>query len=340
MAASSDVRLEVDDPPRHLAVPGDRRDLVSAVEQPGRQRHQVLRAGFARPGRGSVPTEPDAVEIAVIDQGVGHPGPGPGAHLRALLPGRPGPVPADRGHRAGPVDRPPRGRQPLGVGAGGVPGGGGVDVHPAPAGPRLAAGPAGPPESSSGERPPEEATVPEPLTVLVIEDEESFIEALVVGLKREGFLVTVARDGIEGLAMFDRVRPDLVLLDIWLPHKSGIDVCRELRTRTRVPIIMVTAKSSEIDTVVGLEVGADDYVTKPYRLAGAGRPHARRAAALAGRRRRGGGRRGARGRRAPPRPGAPRGAPPRRSGAAAAEGVRAARAVDGQRRAGARPARR
>ncbi len=106
----------------------------------------------------------------------------------------------------------------------------------------------------------------EPPSVLVIEDEESFIEALVVGLKREGFLVTVARDGIEGLAMFDRVRPDLVLLDIWLPLKSGIDVCRELRLRTRVPIIMVTAKSSEIDTVVGLEVGADDYVTKPYRL--------------------------------------------------------------------------
>jgi two-component system response regulator RegX3 len=108
--------------------------------------------------------------------------------------------------------------------------------------------------------------VPEPLSVLVIEDEESFIEALVVGLRREGFLVTVARDGIEGLEMFDRVRPDLVLLDIWLPHKSGIDVCRELRGRTTVPIIMVTAKSSEIDTVVGLEVGADDYVTKPYRL--------------------------------------------------------------------------
>ncbi len=108
--------------------------------------------------------------------------------------------------------------------------------------------------------------MPDPPSVLVIEDEESFIEALVVGLKREGFLVTVARDGIEGLAMFDRVRPDLVLLDIWLPHKSGIDVCRELRLRTRVPIIMVTAKSGEIDTVVGLEVGADDYVTKPYRL--------------------------------------------------------------------------
>jgi len=106
----------------------------------------------------------------------------------------------------------------------------------------------------------------ESLSVLVVEDEESFIEALVVGLKREGFLVTVARDGIEGLALFDKVRPDLILLDLWLPKKSGIDVCREIRLRSRVPIIMVTAKSSEIDTVVGLEVGADDYVTKPFRL--------------------------------------------------------------------------
>jgi two-component system, OmpR family, response regulator RegX3 len=106
----------------------------------------------------------------------------------------------------------------------------------------------------------------EPLTVLVVEDEESFVEALVVGLKREGFLVKVATDGAEALEMFDHVRPDLVLLDVWLPRMSGIDVCREIRTRSRVPIIMVTAKSSEIDTVVGLEVGADDYVTKPYRL--------------------------------------------------------------------------
>jgi two-component system, OmpR family, response regulator RegX3 len=106
----------------------------------------------------------------------------------------------------------------------------------------------------------------DPPTVLVVEDEESFVEALVVGLKREGFLVKVARDGVEGVSMFDQVRPDLVLLDVWLPRMSGIDVCRELRTRSRVPIIMVTAKSSEIDTVVGLEVGADDYVTKPYRL--------------------------------------------------------------------------
>ena len=103
-------------------------------------------------------------------------------------------------------------------------------------------------------------------TVLVVEDEESFVDALVVGLKREGFLVKVARDGSQAVDMFDAVRPDVVLLDIMLPKMSGIDVCREIRSRSRVPIIMVTAKGEEIDTVVGLEVGADDYVTKPYRL--------------------------------------------------------------------------
>jgi len=103
-------------------------------------------------------------------------------------------------------------------------------------------------------------------TVLVVEDEESFIEALQVGLKREGFRVEVARDGMQALDLFDLVRPDLVLLDVMLPKVSGIDVCRQLRKRSQVPIIMVTAKAAEIDTVVGLEVGADDYITKPYRL--------------------------------------------------------------------------
>lgn len=103
-------------------------------------------------------------------------------------------------------------------------------------------------------------------TVLVVEDEESFIEALSLGLSREGFRVQVARDGADAIELFDAVRPDVVLLDVMLPRISGIDVCRELRKRSRVPIIMVTAKGSEIDTVVGLEVGADDYVTKPYRI--------------------------------------------------------------------------
>jgi two-component system response regulator RegX3 len=102
--------------------------------------------------------------------------------------------------------------------------------------------------------------------VLLVEDEESYVEALQVGLKREGFRVEVARDGFEALDRFDIVRPDIVLLDVMLPRISGIDVCRQLRKRSQVPIIMVTAKSAEIDTVVGLEVGADDYVTKPYRI--------------------------------------------------------------------------
>ena len=103
-------------------------------------------------------------------------------------------------------------------------------------------------------------------TLLLVEDEESFIDALTVGLTREGFKVVVARDGVEALACFDEVCPDLVLLDVMLPKMSGLDVCRALRKKSNVPIIMVTARAGEIDTVVALEVGADDYVTKPYRL--------------------------------------------------------------------------
>jgi two-component system, OmpR family, response regulator RegX3 len=109
--------------------------------------------------------------------------------------------------------------------------------------------------------------VAEQLTVLLVEDEPSFVEALVVGLKREGFHVDVAYDGAEALEKFNTVHPDLVLLDIMLPKVPGIDVCRTIRAAgSRTPIIMVTAKTSELDTVVGLEVGADDYVSKPYRL--------------------------------------------------------------------------
>jgi two-component system response regulator RegX3 len=103
-------------------------------------------------------------------------------------------------------------------------------------------------------------------TVLVVEDEVSYVEALTVGLSREGFIVEVAVDGAEALLKFEDLQPDLVLLDVMLPKMSGIDVCRLLRKRSQVPIIMVTAKSAEIDTVVGLEVGADDYVSKPYRM--------------------------------------------------------------------------
>jgi two-component system response regulator RegX3 len=105
-----------------------------------------------------------------------------------------------------------------------------------------------------------------PIKVLIVEDEESFLEALRIGLAREGFAIDVARDGSEALARFDAGAPDIVLLDVMLPRISGLDVCREIRSKSDVPIIMVTAKGEEIDAVVGLEVGADDYVTKPYRF--------------------------------------------------------------------------
>ena len=104
------------------------------------------------------------------------------------------------------------------------------------------------------------------VSVLVVEDEPSFAEALTLGLGREGFAVTVASDGADALRRFDEIDPDIVLLDVMLPTISGIDVCREIRTKSKVPIIMVSAKGEELDTVVGLEVGADDYVSKPYRL--------------------------------------------------------------------------
>jgi two-component system, OmpR family, response regulator RegX3 len=106
----------------------------------------------------------------------------------------------------------------------------------------------------------------DPPLILVVDDEQSYRDALTVALQREGFLVETAADGPEAIERFDATRPALVLLDVMLPKISGIDVCRELRSRSRVPIIMVTARNAEIDAVVGLEVGADDYVTKPFRL--------------------------------------------------------------------------
>jgi len=106
----------------------------------------------------------------------------------------------------------------------------------------------------------------DPPLILVVDDEQSYRDALSIALQREGFLVETAADGPEALARFDATKPALVLLDVMLPKISGVDVCRDLRARSRVPIIMVTARNSEIDAVVGLEVGADDYVTKPFRL--------------------------------------------------------------------------
>ncbi|HEY9388519.1 MAG TPA: response regulator transcription factor [Mycobacteriales bacterium] len=100
--------------------------------------------------------------------------------------------------------------------------------------------------------------------VLVVEDEESFSEALSYMLRREGFEVVVAATGPDALSEFDRSGADLVLLDLMLPGLPGTEVCRQLRHRSGVPVIMLTARDSEIDKVVGLELGADDYVTKPF----------------------------------------------------------------------------
>ena len=100
--------------------------------------------------------------------------------------------------------------------------------------------------------------------ILIVEDEPSLSEPLSFLLRREGYETEIAADGREALAAFDREGADLVLLDLMLPGLPGTEVCRELRTRSSVPIIMLTAKDSEVDIVVGLELGADDYVTKPY----------------------------------------------------------------------------
>jgi len=100
--------------------------------------------------------------------------------------------------------------------------------------------------------------------VLIIEDEETYRDALGYMLRREGFDVGEAEDGAAGLALFERAGADIVLLDLMMPGMPGTEVCRQLRARSTVPIIMVTARDAEIDKVVGLEIGADDYVTKPF----------------------------------------------------------------------------
>jgi len=103
-------------------------------------------------------------------------------------------------------------------------------------------------------------------TILVVDDEPTVRETLAENLQREGYRVVTASDGREALARFRGERPDLVILDVMLPELSGVEVCRIIRAESAVPILMLTAKDAEIDTVVGLEVGADDYVTKPFSL--------------------------------------------------------------------------
>jgi two-component system response regulator RegX3 len=109
-------------------------------------------------------------------------------------------------------------------------------------------------------------SVDESIRVLVVEDEESYRQALASGLGREGFVVEVAGDGAEALRLFADHPPDIVLLDMLLPGMHGIEVCRRMRSLAPVPIVMVSAVDSELDVVLGLELGAAGYVTKPFRL--------------------------------------------------------------------------
>jgi DNA-binding response OmpR family regulator len=101
-------------------------------------------------------------------------------------------------------------------------------------------------------------------TILVVDDESSIVQLVRLYLETEGFAVAVAADGEAALAQFERVGPDLVVLDLMLPRRDGFEVCRELRRRSDVPILMLTARAEDVDAIVGLELGADDYVTKPF----------------------------------------------------------------------------
>ena len=101
-------------------------------------------------------------------------------------------------------------------------------------------------------------------TILVVDDERNIVELVRLYLEKEGFAVQAASDGEQALVQFERVAPDLVVLDLMLPRMDGFEVCRELRRRSDVPILMLTARSEDVDAIVGLELGADDYVTKPF----------------------------------------------------------------------------
>jgi two-component system OmpR family response regulator len=103
-------------------------------------------------------------------------------------------------------------------------------------------------------------------TILIIEDDRNLIDVLSYNLTREGYRVVSAIDGVQGLEMARKNKPDLIILDIMLPKMSGLEVCRILRKETTVPILMLTAKSEEIDKIIGLEIGADDYLTKPFSM--------------------------------------------------------------------------
>ena len=250
-----------------VSVSGDESSLVMALRNllTNAVAYSPPRTKVAVSSR-AVAAEPDGlVEISVTDQGIGIPERRAVPHLRAVLPRRPGPVAGDRRHRPRSVHRQARLREPRRRVHGVVGARRGVDVHVAPAGPGHAgaAGAARPVEPAGGAAGRGEGGC-RVTRVLVVEDEESFSDALSFMLRKEGFEVAIASTGTDAVAQFDRSGADLVLLDLMLPGMPGTEVCRVLRQRSTVPIIMVTAKDGEIDKVVGLELGADDYVTKPF----------------------------------------------------------------------------
>jgi len=105
-----------------------------------------------------------------------------------------------------------------------------------------------------------------PITILVVEDEKNIARLLKYNLEREGYATLAARDGKAGLDLAKKEKPDLIILDVMIPTKGGMDVCREIRKDSRVPIIMLTAKREELDRITGLELGADDFITKPFSV--------------------------------------------------------------------------
>ncbi len=201
--------------------------------------------------------------------GPGHPGHRAGPDLRTLLPRGRRPLARHRWHRARPGHRQAHLRQPRRRRRGVERGGSRVDLHDPPARRgRPHRRPDQPGDLASrapGTPIAHRARSTTGMTrILVVEDEVSFSDPLSYLLRKEGYEVAVAETGPDALADFDRAGADLVLLDLMLPGLSGTEVCRAIRQRSSVPVIMLTAKDSEIDKVVGLEIGADDYVTKPY----------------------------------------------------------------------------
>ena len=210
--------------------------------QPGRQRRLLLRPRLHRPGHHEVRRHQRRGRRR--RPGHRHPATGDRPDLRAVLPGRPGASPLHRWHRTRPVHRQAcrghaRRRRPCLVRGG----------------PRVYVHPVSPAQKPGGR----------PVTrVLVVEDEESYSDALAYMLRKEGYEVAIAATGPDALTEFDRNGADIVLLDLMLPGLPGTEVCRQIRQTSNVPVIMVSAKDDEVDKVVGLELGADDYVTKPY----------------------------------------------------------------------------